>query len=286
MKDFNGKVAVITGAGRGIGRGIALRCAQEGMKIVLAGYGMESLTKTDADLKALGAETLIVQTDVSREDAVENLAEQSFQAFGAVHLLVNNAGVASPGSVLDSSINDWRWVMEVNFYGVLYGVRAFIPRMKAQQAEAHIVNVSSLSGILPGGGSYGVSKHGVVVLSESLYYELARMAANIHVSVYCPGWVSTEFDTVARSRPERFKDPTPSYTPTPEERAGWRDALAGGLSIEESANIVFEGIQENRLYIGPKAFMKDEPGLADYVRQRTENILNEQNPELPPPPEE
>ena len=205
MNDFTGKVAVITGAGRGIGRGIALHCAQLGMKIVLAGIGMESLTKTAADLEALNAETLIVQTDVSQLEDIEILADECYTKFGAVDLLVNNAGVAVPVSVLDSTLDDWNWVMNVNFYGVLYGVRVFVPRLIKQATPSHVVNVSSLSGIAPGGSSYGVSKHAVVVLTESLYFELADSAPQVKVSVYCPGWVDTEFDRIDRSRPDRFK---------------------------------------------------------------------------------
>lgn len=278
MKDFTGKVAVITGAGRGIGRGIALHCAQEGMKVVLAGIGMVSLTKTAADLKAIGAETLIVQTDVSQLADVENLAERSFTAFGAVDLLVNNAGVAVPASVLDSTIDDWNWVMNVNFYGVLYGVRAFIPHMMEQETTSHVVNVSSLAGIAPGGGSYGVSKHAVVVLTEALYHDLANTVPHVKVSVYCPGWVDTEFDKIDRSRPERLK--ANATVMTDKERANWREALAKGFSIEESARILFEGLKNDKLYIGPKAFQNQIPELADVVRNRTENILNEHNPEL------
>ena len=117
MKDYRDKVAVITGAGRGIGRGIALRCAKEGMKVVLAGFGMESLTKTAADVQALRAETLIVQTDVSQVEQVENLAAATIEAFGQVDLLVNNAGVAQPGKTLEITLDDWNWVMGVNFTG-------------------------------------------------------------------------------------------------------------------------------------------------------------------------
>jgi len=276
MKDFKEKVVVITGAGRGIGRGIALRCAQEGMKVVLAGVGMESLTKTATDLQAKGAETLIVQTDVSQLAEVENLADKSFAAFGTVDLLVNNAGVAVLASVLDSTIDDWNWVMNVNFFGVLYGVRSFIPRMIEQGKVSNVVNVSSLSGIGMGGGSYGVSKHAVVVLTESLYNDLADTAPDIKVSVYCPGWVNTEFDGIERSRPERFRAKTTNLDN--QQRASWRESLSKGISVEESARILFEGLRTDKLYIGPKAFQNRQPGSIDGARKRIENILNERTP--------
>lgn len=284
VDDFAGKVAVITGAGRGIGRGIALRCGREGMKVVLAGIGLESIERTAGELREMGVETLLVQTDVSQLSDVERLAEKSFAAFGAVDLLVNNAGVAVPASVLCSSMDDWHWVMGVNFYGVLHGVKTFVPRMVEQRTASHVVNVSSLSGITPNGGSYGVSKHGVVVLTESLYYELAGVAPHVGVSVYCPGWVDTEFYRVDSSRPARFAEN--ATVVTDEARSNWRKALEGGFSIEESAGFLFDGLGAGKLYIGPGAFRGQVPELFDVVRNRTENILTEQNPELPPPPAE
>lgn len=284
MKDFKDKVAVITGAGRGIGRGIALRCAKEGMKIVLAGIGMESLTKTAADLDLMGVETLIVQTDVSLLENVENLAEKSFEAFGAVHLLVNNAGVISSGSVLEMTMDDWNWVMGVNFYGVLYGVRTFIPRMIKQNEDSHVVNVSSISGVIEGRSSYGVSKHAVVALTEALYYDLAENAPHVKVSAYCPGFIDTELDTIERSRPKRFKKNESPYTD--EELGEFRKSLSGGISIEESANLLFEEMQEDKLYIGVKAFEEQLPGAIERMLSRSQNILHGHNPELSNSPKE
>ncbi len=260
-----------------MGRGIALQCAKEGMKIVLAGIGMESLNKTAAELNAMGTQTLIVQTDVSLEEEVGHLAEQSFTAFGSVDLLVNNAGVAVPESVLGSTMDDWNWVMNVNFFGVLYGARAFIPRMIDQDKTCHVANVSSLAGVAQSRGSYGVSKHAVVALTESLYNDLAKRAPQVKMSVYCPGWVDTEFDRVDRSRPERFKSNATRVTD--QERAEWREELAGGVSAEESARFLFAGLRHDKLYIGPQAFQSQLPEFFDSVRNRTENILNERNPE-------
>jgi NAD(P)-dependent dehydrogenase (short-subunit alcohol dehydrogenase family) len=259
------------------------------MKIVLADISLESLTKTAGDLEAMGAETLIVQTDVSLLADVENLAEQSFEALGAVHLLVNNAGVSAPGTVLESSMDDWNWQMGVNFYGVLHGVRAFIPRMIEQDTTSHVVNVSSTAGLSPGGNPYSISKKAVIALTEGLYHELAEKAPNLKVSVYCPGWVNTDLDTCDRSRPERFQNNV--TLPTDEGRVKWREAMEMGMSIEEAARVFFEGLQKDNLYIGPKAFQDQWrlrwppplPGFVDVVRDHTENILNEYNPEPRPP---
>ena len=276
MKDYRDKVAVITGAGRGIGRGIALRCAKEGMKVVLAGFGMESLTRTAADLDALGAETLIVQTDVSQVEQVENLAAATVGAFGHVDLLVNNAGVAQPGKSLEITLDDWNWVMGVNFYGVLYCLRAFVPGMIKRKQPSRVVNVSSLSGVLPGGGSYGVSKHAVLVLTESLYQDLAESAPHVKVSALCPGWVATEFYRVDQSRPERFKGETTEVTD--EHRETWRGWLTAGITTDQLAQILFDGLARDQLYIGVQGFRETGQDVGEKVMARAQNIVQEKNP--------
>ena len=285
MQDFTGNVAVITGAGRGIGRGIALRCAREGMKVVLAGIGMDSLTRTEADLQAMGAETLAVQTDVSRAADVEALAEQTIDRFGAVHLLVNNAGVAHYNTVWESSLDDWSWVIGVSLWGVVYGVRTFIPRMMEGDGPCHIVNVSSMNGVIPGAGyigSYAAAKHAVVALSESLYYELAEHAPHINVSVFIPGQVNTDIPDAERSRPQRFKDGATAGRLSPEAKAAWKANLEAGLTPDEAADVLFEGIREDRLYVGVQGFKHQFEGmLTDMITARAEAIFNERNPELP-----
>ena len=193
MNEFNGKVAVITGAASGIGRALADRCVHEGMKAVLADVEVDALAKTEASLKASGATVLAVQTDVSQARDVAALAEKTVEAFGAVHLLCNNAGVGTEAAVWESTLEEWEWVMGVNLWGVIHGVRTFVPVMLAQDTECHIVNTASMAGLIsgPGLGAYKVTKHAVVSLSETLHHELGERGAKIRVSVLCPGIVNT-----------------------------------------------------------------------------------------------
>jgi NAD(P)-dependent dehydrogenase (short-subunit alcohol dehydrogenase family) len=283
MQNFQGKVAVITGAGRGIGKGIALRCGREGMQVVLAGPNLDSLQNTEAELKAMGVSTLVVRADVSKRADVENLLAETIQVFGKAHLLVNNAGVIVNKSVLASTYADWDWVMGVNFMGVLYGVKTFLPGMLQQSEECHIVNVSSLMGVMvgdPGSASYSASKQAVVGLTEALYAELAEAAPAIHVSVYLPGLVSTNiadcernYPTVATDRPQDL----PNSHASSEQFKAW---IKSGISIDQAADILFSGLRENKLYIGPCGFLEKHPDLIDLIRNRGEDIINENNATL------
>lgn len=170
MKEFKDKVAVITGAGSGIGLGIARRCVQEGMKVVLADVERDALAGAEKELTARGGTVLPVLTDVSRADQVEALAKKTIDTFGGVHLLCNNAGVAADGTIWECSLANWEWVIGVNLWGVLNGIRTFVPIMLSQDTEGYVVNTASTAGILPyhPGASYHVTKHAVVALSENL----------------------------------------------------------------------------------------------------------------------
>jgi NAD(P)-dependent dehydrogenase (short-subunit alcohol dehydrogenase family) len=190
MKGLGGKVAVVTGAASGIGRAMADRFAAEGMKVVLADVEKDALARAEAEMKAAGATVLAVPTDVSRAGDVEALARQTVDAFGAVHVLCNNAGVSPVmGASWELTEADWQWVLGVNLWGVLHGIRAFVPIMLKQDSEGHIVNTASMAGLVGGGpwwSTYGVAKHGVVNLSESLHRELAAAGSRVKVSVLCP----------------------------------------------------------------------------------------------------
>jgi NAD(P)-dependent dehydrogenase (short-subunit alcohol dehydrogenase family) len=281
MENYRGKVAVITGAGRGIGRGIALRCGQEGMKVVLAGINLGSLLKTEKDLKNMGVSTLSVQTDVSKNEDVERLLDKTLSEFSKVHLLVNNAGVVVAKSILESNYTDWKWVMGVNFFGVLYGIKTFLPTMIQQNEECYIVNVSSLNGVICAESmyaSYSASKQAVVGLTEALFLELAKPVLYVHISVYCPGLVQTDLPEAERNYPA---DAEVKLLITPERQAVIDDLkkqLSTGISIEKAADILFIGMKENKLYIGPKGYSEQFSDVAEWIRSRSENMINETNP--------
>jgi NAD(P)-dependent dehydrogenase (short-subunit alcohol dehydrogenase family) len=279
MKEFKGKVAVITGAASGIGRALADRCVQEGMKAVLADVEAEALAKTEASLKASGATVLAVQTDVSQARDVAALAQKTLEVFGAVHLLCNNAGVGTEAAIWESTLDEWEWVVGVNLWGVIHGVRAFVPLMLAQDTECHIVNTASVAGLIsgPGLGAYKVTKHAVVSLSETLYHELAERGARVGVSVLCPGIVNTRIMESARNRPGNLAATAPLY---PASAARW-EALArlvpAGMPPVQVADAVFAAVRKDQFYI------LTLPEGKDSIRMRMEDILQERSPTRPVP---
>jgi NAD(P)-dependent dehydrogenase (short-subunit alcohol dehydrogenase family) len=278
MKNFTGKVAVITGAASGIGRAIADRCAKEGMKIVLADIEKKALAKAEQELKATGAATLAVATDVSIKSDMETLAQKTLERFGAVHLLFNNAGVGAGSLLWNSSLADWQWVMNVNLWGAIYATHIFVPIMLNQQTECHIVNTASRAGLEsgPGIGIYRVSKHALVSLSETLYHELKMVNAQIGVSVLCPGYVRTQICDAERNRPEELRNPA-SEAENPASPGNIiaqfiRDAVQNGMDPKEVADKTFAAIQKEQFYILP------DPTYKPAVQQRMEDILSERNP--------
>jgi NAD(P)-dependent dehydrogenase (short-subunit alcohol dehydrogenase family) len=278
MKDFTGKVAVITGAASGIGRGIAERCVREGIKVVLADIDEASLASAESELKAAGGNVLTVQTDVSKRGDVELLARRAFDAFGQVHLLFNNAGVGAGGAPWEATWNDWEWVIGVNLWGVIHGVKVFTPLMLAQNTECHIVNTSSTAGLVVGGGSapYAVTKHAVVALSESLFLALQQRNALVKVSVLCPGLVRTNIADAEQHRPAELRnEPVPL---TPEMQAGlaaFKAAMEAATSPQKVADAVFDAIEKEQFYI------LSHPEWIEVVQLRTDKLLRMENPQNP-----
>ena len=265
-------VAVITGAASGIGRGLAERFAAEGMKVVLADVEMEPLAELETGLKTKGATVLAVKTDVSNAAEVENLAEQTLDAFGAVHILCNNAGVVCSRPIWEHTVADWEWVLGVNLWGVIHGIRTFVPRMLAQGDACHIVNTASILGLVGGSGEgiYKVSKHGVVVLSETLADELRQKEANIQVHVLCPGWVRTGILDSARNRPDTLQNSEVKTSPRQENISSSRDVRAemeAGMPPAEVAEHVYKAMQTGTFYI------HTHPEHKAWVRERMERIF-------------
>ena len=278
MKEFKGKVAVITGAASGIGRGIAVRCVSEGMKVVLADIDENNLTKAETELKTQGGTVLGVRTDVSKRSDVELLARQAREAFGQVHLLFNNAGVGAGGAPWEATWNDWEWVVGVNLWGVIHGVKVFAPLMLAQNTECHIINTSSTAGLTVGGGSapYAVTKHAVVALSESLYLSLQQRNSLVKVSVLCPGLVRTNIADAGRNRPEELRNEPVTMTPEMQAAlAALKAAIEAGMPPIQVAEVVFDAIKKEQFYILP------EPEWTEAIQLRTDNLLRMENPQSP-----
>jgi NAD(P)-dependent dehydrogenase (short-subunit alcohol dehydrogenase family) len=275
MRAFEGKTAVVTGAASGIGLALATRFADLRMQVVLADVQADALTRAVRQLEERQARVIGVVTDTLLEESVRALAAQSIAAFGKVHVLCNNAGVAAtriaPGTgIWEVPAADWSWVMGVNFNGVLHGLRAFVPHMLAHGESGHIVNTASLAGVLPGGGSYGVSKHGVLALTETLYNDLRLRKAAIGASVLCPGFVNTNIFDAERNRPTHLDNGRPPNTP--DTLAAGRAMLAQGKDPAEIAEMVVQSMEQERLYILP------HPAWDEYVRARVEHILRREGP--------
>jgi NAD(P)-dependent dehydrogenase (short-subunit alcohol dehydrogenase family) len=284
MKDFKNKVAVVTGAASGMGLAFAHKFADEGMNVVLADIESEPLAMADSALKAKGAKTLAVRTNVMHEDEINRLADAAFSTFGNVHILCNNAGVAATGATLrsrawESPMSDWEWTWGVNFMGVLYGVRAFVPRMLEKGEEGHIVNTASMAGLLTGANPYNVSKHSVVCLTEGMYKDFKTMGAKISASVLCPGLINTNILDAERNRPSEF-GATNLAEVRPEVRewsAAFEAALKQGIAPEDVATMVFESIRDDKFYIFPA-----QPGVMDVVKARMTDIMEQRNPTMVP----
>jgi NAD(P)-dependent dehydrogenase (short-subunit alcohol dehydrogenase family) len=246
-----GRVAVVTGAASGIGLGLAERFAAEGMHVVMADVEEPALSKAAASVAEAGGSVLPVVTDVSALAAVEALRDAALSAFGAVHVVCNNAGVGGPhGPLWECPPGEWDWVLGVNLNGIMNGVRAFMPVLLEQDA-GHMVNTSSVFGVFAGTlGPYGVSKHGVTALTETLYFNLRSLGVtHVGVSVLCPGAVRTNFGTSARNRPAWAGPP---LVTGPDEQASaerFDELTKLGASPAEVAGMVVEAIRSRRFYI-------------------------------------
>jgi len=261
VEQLAGKVAVITGGGSGIGRALARRFAAEGMKVVLADVNEASMRMVEAELAEGGTEVLPVLCDTSLEPSVHALAQATLERFGAAHVLCNNAGVAGNGDPWAGPMSAWEWVMGINVYGVVHGIRAFLPIM-TDQGEGHIVNTASMAGLvaLPGAAAYNASKHAVVAISEGLFLELKNTGSAVSCSVLCPGFVRTNL-MVGQQWQDRLGTPPPA-TGNPVGKM-IEDLLTQGVETgvdpDGIAAQVADAVKSDRFWILTHPEMRDAP---------------------------
>jgi NAD(P)-dependent dehydrogenase (short-subunit alcohol dehydrogenase family) len=282
-QDLRGKVAVITGAGSGLGLELARSAAASGMKLALADVQADALAAAQAEFEAQGIETVSRIVDVADGAKVSAFADEVHATFGTAHLLFNNAGVGTAGLIWENSERDWSWTLGVNLWGVIHGIRAFVPRMIAAANNdagfhAHVVNTASMAGLVnpPMSGVYNVSKHAVVALTETLYHDLALVTQQVNCSVLCPFYVPTGIHQSARNRPEALVN---EDTQTASQRVAQamveKAVTHGRVTAAQVAQLTFAAIAENRFYI------VSHPQALESVRIRGDDIVGLRNPTDP-----
>jgi len=276
MRALKGRVAAVTGAASGLGRSMALAFAAEGMDVALADVDQEGLLKTQGVVGGYGVRSTTLRVDVSKAAEVEAFAERTVKELGAVHVVCNNAGVSPLGSVWENTLADWQWILGVNLWGVIHGVRAFAPRLIAQN-EGHVVNTASVAGLIspPGSGAYNVTKHAVVTLSESLYHDLRERGSDVGVSVLCPAYVPTRITESERNRPRELLVSEKSDQTLAREAMLRKAVASGKISADQVAQAVVAAVKEERFYI------LTHPRIKGAIRARMEDILEERAPRNP-----
>jgi NAD(P)-dependent dehydrogenase (short-subunit alcohol dehydrogenase family) len=269
-----GKVAVVTGAASGIGLALAERFARGGLHVVLADVDESGLMAAAKTIGSLGVDALAVPTDVSDEAAVQALAAAALERFGSVHVVCHNAGVVSMGDPWFGPLSAWQWVLGVNLWGVIHGVRAFLPTLIGQ-GEGHIVNTASIAGLYPGlGPTYDAGKHAVVALTEDLYTTLTQMSLPVGVSVLCPGWVRTNLMDAEKNWPKALGDMPPPQIGADVVGGHVRRAIDEGTTPAAVADMVADAVTAERFWIFP------HPEFVEIAAQRWDAITEGRNPEL------
>jgi NAD(P)-dependent dehydrogenase (short-subunit alcohol dehydrogenase family) len=283
MQNFEDRVVVVTGGASGIGLALGRRFGRSGMKVVLGDVEAPALERAVGELRDSGVDASGVRCDVTDPAQMDALAQAALDAHGAVHVFCNNAGVGGGGLSWETPLSTWEWVLGVNLWGVVHGVRTFMPIL-LEQDEAHIVNTASVAGLVaaPFMGPYNASKHAVVAISETLHHELTITGARARVSVLCPGWVNTAIGTSERNRPERLAMPEPSVEQAAQGetmRAMLQSMLDSGMSTDRVADQVFDAIHDERFWVLTHSGEGDD-SWTTAVHQRLDSVRDETNPVL------
>ena len=271
MQDFEGKVAVVTGAASGIGLGLAERFAREGMKVVLSDIDKGALDTAVQALRRQEHDVIGVVTDVARPEAVDELASRALEAYGSVHVVCNNAGVLNSASTLwEASVRDWQWMFGVNVWGVINGIRTFTPILLAQDEEGWMINTASIAGLGGANSIYSITKHAVVAMTETLYFQLKARDAKVGCSVLCPTWVNTNLKAAEEHRPDELRNPDQAGNAT-----GWDflwQRLEQGTSPEELAGFAIDAVKQGLFYVIPADYQEDG------FREWADNLINRRSP--------
>lgn len=276
MQEFAGKVAVVTGAGSGMGRAFAERFAREGMSVVLADIQEDALERAVAELSAEGFEVLGVPTDVSKKDSLEALASAALERFGKIHIACNNAGVEGylDGAIWEATDKDWQWTVGVNFWSVIYGTQIFVPLLLAHGEEGHLVNTCSMTSLVRAGNMYGICKQAILALSEVTYGNLRDCGAMVGVTALFPGIIATRLFQGSRNRPPELQNemPTRGTAAGTEMRERMHERLSEGMPPSEVADILVQAIRDDRLYV------RTDHDWDEAIQQRFDDIFAGRNP--------
>ena len=274
MRELKGKVAAVTGAASGLGRAMALAFADEGMHVALG--DVSDTSDVFAAVEAKGVSAISMKLDVSKAQEVEAFAELIDKELGGADLVCNNAGVSPLGAAWETSLGDWQWILGVNLWGVIHGVRSFVPRLMKRN-DGHVVNTTSVAGIInpPGSGAYNVTKHAVVALSETLQHDLRERGSAVGVSVLCPAYVPTGIAHSERNRPAGLEATAKSAETLAREQMLKKAVASGRLSADDVARAVVRAVKEDRFYI------LTHPRIKGAIAARMADILEERAPRNP-----